>query len=155
MSKKGNFTQAPNAIWRLYTRLPDFKSDHALMYVVLMDYYNDEYGYAFPTRWTLAERLNCGENKPGELAKVLKKYELIDYDRKGKRTNNVYYLLAPISDEEKFYAKWPQAKEHYEKKKAMFDERRKQGEENRKEYNAKKEIEKGNTLDEDDMISLL
>jgi hypothetical protein len=126
-NKKRNFTQVQNALFMLYTQLPDFKADHALMYIVLMRYHNDEYGYAFPTQWELAHRLNCGENKPRQLRGVLKKYGLIDFKRSKVGDNDVYYVFHPIEDEAEFYAKFPQAKRNYEERDARFNARRKRG----------------------------
>lgn len=105
-----NYTKIHNALFELYTRLPDFKSDHALMYIVLMSYWNEEKGYAFPTKAELALRLNCGINKPTALAKVLEKYGLIRCVPRHKErvgNNDIYYVYAPITSEEEFVAKYP------------------------------------------------
>ena len=105
-----NYTKIHNALFELYTRLPDFKPDHALMYIVLMSYWNAEKGYAFPTKAELALRLNCGINKPTALAKVLEKYELIRCVPRHKErvgNNDIYYIYAPITSEEEFVAKYP------------------------------------------------
>ncbi|MDR9792694.1 hypothetical protein Q8A72_06855 [Aeribacillus pallidus] len=105
-----NFTKIHNALFELYTRLPDFKPDHALMYIVLMSYWNVEKGYAFPTKAELALRLNCGINKPAALAKVLEKYELIRCVPRHKErvgSNDIYYVYTPITNEKEFVAKYP------------------------------------------------
>ena len=105
-----NYTKINNALFELYTRLPDFKPDHALMYIVLMSFWNAEKGYAFPTKAELALRLNCGINKPNALAKVLEKYELIRCVPRHKErvgNNDIYYVYAPITSEEEFVAKYP------------------------------------------------
>lgn len=118
-----NFVSLHRALYKLYTRLPDFKADHAMLYVVLMDYWNPAFGYAFPTIWDLAHALNCGENKPNELCKVLEKYKLIKKKRLGD--NNIYYVFSPISDEKLFMETYPQAKDYYDERSAKFIERKK------------------------------
>lgn len=105
-----DFTKVPNALFRLYTRLPDFKADHILMYIVLTSFYNRDKGYAYPTQQQLASMLNCGKNKPGQLAKVLEKYRLIETERYSFGGNNIYYLYAPITDVDEFYRTFPDAK---------------------------------------------
>lgn len=104
-SPTDNYVEVHNALFMLYTRLPDFKPDHALAYVILMSYYNVELGYAFPTKAELALRLNCGINKPGKIVKVLEKYGLVkceERDRAKIGSNDIYYVYAPITDEEEF-----------------------------------------------------
>lgn len=123
-----DYTKVHNALFNLYTRLDDFKSDHALMYTVLMSYYNVEYGYAFPTKAELALRLNVGINKPRQLAKVLEKYRLIKCvprDRSKVGSNDIYYVYAPITSEAEFYEAFPFAKERYEERKHTLMERNK------------------------------
>ncbi|WP_029100207.1 helix-turn-helix domain-containing protein [Brevibacillus thermoruber] len=121
---KSDYVEVPNAIHRLYTRIPGFTADHALMYIVLMDFYNVEYGYAYPTKWDLAHRLNCGENKPSQLAKLLEECGLIRVKPGGFGRNDIYYVYAPITDEAEFYRRFPEAKARYERRKAGFQKRR-------------------------------
>ncbi len=127
---------APNALFTLYTRLPNFKADHAMMYTVLTHFYNDDYGYAFPSQYELCLRLNCGINKPTQLAKVLKEYGLIRYERLRAGGNYVYYLEEPIDTEEAFYEKFSQAKQYYEERVEALGIRKEA-----------KEIDKQNMLD--------
>lgn len=119
-----DYVKVHRAIHRLYTRIPDFTAEHASMYVVLMDYYRSEYGYAYPTKWDLAHDLHCGENKPSQLAKVLERCGLIKVQSGGPGRNDRYYVYAPITDEREFYARFPEALEYYEKRKAGFEKRR-------------------------------
>lgn len=122
--KDGNFTKLPNEIFQLYTQIPGFTGEHALMYAVLTSYYNDEYGYAFPDQYELKLRLNCGINKVGRLAKKLKDVGLIDYRRKYSGGNYVYYVKQPIKDAQLFYERFPEAKAHYEAESEALDRRK-------------------------------
>jgi hypothetical protein len=119
-----NFTKAPNALFMLYTRLPNFKADHAMMYTVLVHFYNDEHGYAYPTQQELALRLNCGINKPAQLIKVLEDYGLVTKVRNKQLGNYKYYLELPIDNEKEFYAKYPQALSYYGERVEALTERK-------------------------------
>lgn len=132
-----DFTKAPNALYTLYTRLPDFKAEHAMAYIILTSYYNTEYGYAFPTQQDLALRLNVGINKPASITKVLEKYGLVKRERRGTKGNYVYFVNLPVDNEAEFYANFPQAKAHYEERVAMLDERKEASELAREQHDAK------------------
>jgi len=120
-----NYTKVSNSLLDLYmARLPDFKTDHVLLYITLYRYYNEKYGYAFPDTYELALKLNCWDRKVIELKKTLIKYELIEKDRHPDFGNDVYFIKEPISDEAEFYTKWPEAKEHYEKRIEQFKKRK-------------------------------
>lgn len=129
-----DYTKVHNAIFRLYTRLPDFKAEHALLYVYLMSQYNAEYGYAFPDTYDIALALNCGERVVGRYKSVLERYDLIEIGRSGTFGNDVYYVKAPITDEAEFYARFPEACEYYGQRKAAFDRRRDDGRERKRAY---------------------
>ena len=105
-----NYTKMPNELFQLYTRIPGFNGDHALMYAVLTHYHNDTYGYAFPPQDELAERLNCGINKVGRLARKLDEVGLVEYKRRYAGGNYVYYVKPPIKDERLFYERFPEAR---------------------------------------------
>lgn len=105
-----NFVKIHRSLFTLYTRLPDFKPAHVVLYAYLCDKYNVEYGYAFPTQTQIADDLGIGVNAPGTLAKTLKKYALIDYRRqRDGSNNNVYYVYPPITDPDEFYGRYPEA----------------------------------------------
>jgi hypothetical protein len=129
-----NFTKIHNALFELYTRLPDFKSDHALMYIVLMSLWNEEKGYAYPTKGDLAVRLNCNINKPKSIAEVLEKYGLIRVVKRDKSkigSNDIYYVYAPITDPIEFYARFPEAVDYYaEQKRKLLDRNKRSTHEN-------------------------
>lgn len=114
-----DYTKIHNALYRFYTRLPDFKPDHALLYIVLMSYWNAEFGYAFPTKVDLALMLNCGINKPARLTKVLEKYGLVTCvprDRSLFGSNDIYYVYEPITTLADFYDKYPEAEQNYKER---------------------------------------
>lgn len=112
--KNRNFTMMPNELFQLYTKIPGFNGEHALMYALLTSYHNEEYGYAFPDQYELKLRLNCGINKVGRLAKKLREVELIDYQRRGSGGNYVYFVKQPIKDPQAFYERFPEAEAYYD-----------------------------------------
>jgi hypothetical protein len=121
-----DYTKVHNALYQLYTKLPDFKADHIVMYTVLMSYYNESQGYAFPTKAELALRLNCGINKPTGLAKVLEKYGLIRCVPRHKAhvgSNDIYYVFAPITSAQEFAAKYPIESAEYDERARRLLER--------------------------------
>jgi hypothetical protein len=121
-----DFTMVHNALYMLYTKLPDFKADHIVMYTVLMSRWNEASGYAYPTKAELALRLNCGINKPTSLAKVLEKYGLIKVVPRHKErigSNDIYYVYAPITNAQEFAAKYPIECAQYEERERKLLER--------------------------------
>ncbi|GIP55262.1 helix-turn-helix domain-containing protein [Paenibacillus vini] len=122
-----DYTKVPNAIFRLYTRLPDFKAEHALLYAYLCAQYNAEYGYAFPDTWDIMQALNCGERSVAGIKSVLVACGLIEVHRHPTYGNDVYIINAPITDEDEFYARFPEAAEHTEKRRVAMVQRRETG----------------------------
>ena len=43
-----------NSLKRIYTQHPKFNGNVRLIYELLFDHWNAEYGYAFPDQWQLA-----------------------------------------------------------------------------------------------------
>lgn len=120
-----DYTKVHNTLFQNYTKLPDFTADHIAMYTVLMSYYNEQYGYAFPTKAELALRLNCGINKPSRTAKVLEQYELIRCVPRRENqvgSNDIYYVYAPIMDARKFEAKYREdCDKYYERERKLLE----------------------------------
>lgn len=120
---QADYTKVHNTLFQNYTKLPDFKPDHIAMYTVLMSYYNEQYGYAFPTKAELALRLNCGINKPARLAKVLEKYGLIRCVSRHQAqigSNDIYYVYTPITNTAEFSKVFRQECEEYDEKEAKL-----------------------------------
>lgn len=129
-----DYTKVHNAMFRLYTRLPDFKADHAQLYTFLMSQYNTDYGYAFPDTYDIAMALNCGERTVTGVKQVLVKYGLIEIQRHPTFGNDVYFVKAPITDEVAFYAKHPEAREYYEARQQAYETRRRSGLERKRAF---------------------
>lgn len=118
--ERTNFTMAPNALWRLYTRLPGFKATHIATYLVLADYYNENEGYAYPKNLDLQLRLGISENTVTRALKILEKYNLLSYEKLHGR-NNIYFVYMPIENEDDFYNAFPEAQAlHREKSSKLY-----------------------------------
>ncbi|OMD12018.1 helix-turn-helix domain-containing protein [Paenibacillus odorifer] len=115
-----DFTMVHNAIFTLYTRLPNFKANHALLYMYLMARYNVAYGYAYPTTEDIALSMNCGKNVISGYKEVLAAYGLVTIRRHPRWNNDIYVVHAPISEPAAFYARFPEAREHEAKRKAIL-----------------------------------
>lgn len=129
-----NFVMIPNAFMTLYSRLPDFKADAAMLWAYLSMRYNSDVGYAYPNTWDIAIALNVSESKVTMLKKILLKYDLVEVSRHSAYSNGIYVPKAPITDEVMFYAKYPEAFEYYETRKGQVDDRRRSAKERKKAY---------------------
>lgn len=132
-----DFTKVPNAIYRLYTRLPDFKAEHALLYMYLSSQFNVEYGYAFPDTWDIALTLNCSERTVSKVKAVLVERGLIECLRHPTYGNDVYLVNAPITDEDQFYATFPEALAHEQAQKEAHSKRRETGAERKRAFDTR------------------
>ena len=98
-----------NSLKRVYTQHPDFNGDVRLIYELLLDHWNADYGYAFPDQWQLAIESGQSLSSVKRRIKVLKDLDLIEVRKSplGKR-NNVYYLKKPVTTLDEFYKKFPE-----------------------------------------------
>lgn len=119
-----DFTIVPNSIFRLYTRLPDFKAEHALLYAYLCSQYNVDYGYAFPSSEDIAAALNCSERTVTKVKVVLAERELVEIARHPTHGNDVYIVKPAITDEDTFFERFPEAREHVEMRQKATSQRR-------------------------------
>lgn len=128
-----------NSLKRIYTQHPKFNGNVRLIYELLLDYWNPEYGYAFPDQWQLAIESGLSLSTVKRSITVLKELDLIEVKNSPlSKRNNVYYVKKPVTTIEEFYEKFPEiveeskeriAKLKAEKEKDMekLDEREKEG----------------------------
>lgn len=111
-----------NSLKRIYTQHPKFNGNVRLIYELLLDHWNAEFGYAFPDQWELAIESGISVSTVGRSIKVLKDLELITVRRSpiGKN-NNVYYINKPINNIEEFYRKFPEIEEEARKRIAEIE----------------------------------
>lgn len=114
------YSPSLNSLKRIYTQHPKFNGNVRLIYELLFDHWNAEYGYAFPDQWQLAIDSGMSVSSVGRHLKVLEELELIEIDKSPLgRGNNVYYIKKPIDNITEFYEKFPdiekKARERIEK----------------------------------------
>ena len=111
-----------NSLKRVYTQHPKFNGNVRLIYELLLDYWNADYGYAFPDQWELARESGQSLSSIKRNINILKDLELIEVKKSpvGKK-NNVYYIKKPVTTLEEFYRKFPDIEEESKKRIAMID----------------------------------
>lgn len=98
-----------NSLKRIYTQHPRFNGNARLIYELLLDYWNEEYGYAFPDQWELAIESGMSVSTVGRSIKALEDLRLIEKKRSPiGRNNNVYYINKPIDNITDFYKAFPE-----------------------------------------------
>jgi DNA-binding transcriptional regulator YhcF (GntR family) len=97
-----------NSLKRIYTQHPDFNGNVRLIYELLFDHWNPDYGYAFPTIWQLAEESGLGEATVKRCIKTLEKLDLIEKRRSSVAQNNIYIVKKPVRTIEELKAKFPE-----------------------------------------------
>lgn len=102
------------------------------LYALIVDYYNVNLGYAYPSHERLAVDYGKTSKTTGKHLRDLKKVGLIKIPAKGK-----YVPLEPLSQEE-FYKAYPKAWENYKKILATSEKRQAEDLARLEEYKAKK-----------------
>jgi hypothetical protein len=135
------YVRLPKALLKLYTLLPGFDNDCAVVHATLCDYVNEEYGYAWPSRYQLAMDCNISLRKLDKCLKTLAHYELITKKR-GINNSNQYFVHEPLTVGE-FFAKYPTAREEYEEREKKRDQYRSADKERIRQWRAQKAESQG------------
>lgn len=117
------YSPALNSLKRIYTQHPDFNGNVRLIYELLFDHFNPNYGYAWPTIPQLAIESGLGESTVKRCIATLVKLELIKKQPSSVANNNVYVPLKPVTTIEELIAKFPEVKPHMETRIARIKER--------------------------------
>jgi DNA-binding MarR family transcriptional regulator len=107
-----NFTMFPNDLFR-YTRADLIKPTHVTVYLIMVRFFNDGEGYAYPTVTDVSFEAGMSERTATDVIKRLTEVGLLVKKRTPKDGfhNNVYVPVTPIEDEEEFYAVFAGARE--------------------------------------------
>lgn len=97
---------------RIYTQHPDFNGNVRLIYELLFDYWNPDYGYAFPTLWQLSIDSGLAESTVERCVKTLIKLQLVEKKRSSIAQNNVYIVKQPVRTIEELIAKFPEVEKY-------------------------------------------
>src|SRR5690625_3339532 len=103
-----------------------------VLYAIIVDKYNVEDGFAYPSLERLAVDYGMSYNATSEHVKILKEVGLIDYPEKG------YYVpLEPLNEPE-FYRQYPEAWDAYKKALQQAESKRKSDRDRLREWRANK-----------------
>lgn len=102
------------------------------LYALIVDYYNVDLGYAFPSQERLAVDYGKTSKTTGSHLKDLRDVGLIAIPASGK-----YVPLEPLSEDE-FYRKYPEAWENYQNAYKEHERRREADRKRLEEYRSKK-----------------
>jgi|SRR5690625_8413 len=127
----GVFTPLPADAYH-YVHHPDMRPNMLILYALIIDYYNVEEGFAYPSLERLSVDYGMSYNATSKHIETLKAVGLIDYPEKG------YYVpLEPLSKAE-FYAEFPEAWQAYKKALEQAEGKRESDRKRLREWRANK-----------------
>ncbi|MGP4072639.1 helix-turn-helix domain-containing protein [Piscibacillus sp. B03] len=123
-SKEDFFVKMPYDLMH-YVHLPGYKPQFNYPYTILVDFYNADYGYAFPTEHQIARKYGVKSVKT--VRKHLRFLEDVGLIKIAKPNGNkIYVPYKPLSQEELF-RQCPQAAERYREFIAEEDAEKRRG----------------------------
>lgn len=117
------WTAIPNALLTVYTRHPEMKASYFLVYLFLLERYNGDYGYAFPTEKQIADHIGVSASTVKRAIQKLKYVGLINVVKSHEHNNNRYTFPKPIESLYEFEEQYPEVTAHM-KKLAQQEEKR-------------------------------
>lgn len=104
------FAAVPTAVCKYYVRHPKFTATAERVYRYLLQRYNEDYGYAWPSWSVIMRETGIGSKQTLQRAlDALEHLELIKrvtHENEGGWSNNCYVFRAPIEDEAEFVRKF-------------------------------------------------
>lgn len=134
------FVKVDKRLMKAYQYLPGFDADAVLVYLLIVDLYNEQYGYAFPTQYSISIQLNMKRHKRDKALKTLEKYGLIE-TWKMDSGNKVYIPKEPLPLEE-LVNQYPEVLSNYEKLLKQIDEQKERDKKNKQKVRNKKQQKK-------------
>ncbi|WP_347320047.1 helix-turn-helix domain-containing protein [Rossellomorea sp. RS05] len=112
-----------NSLKRIYTKHPKFNGNTRLIYELIFDYWNDQYGYAFPTHYDLARDSGISVASVKTQIKTLTQLDLLQPKKAdvNGRKNNVYLVKQPVRTIDEFYRKFPEVRDQAVEKLRKID----------------------------------
>lgn len=115
IGKGEHYTPSLNSLLRIYTQHPKFSPSVKLIYDLLFDYFNPNYGYAFPTIRQLERDSGLSESSVKRHIKTLEDLDLV-VKKRSRYGNNTYLVKKPVGTLEALYDKFPDIKVKSEKR---------------------------------------
>lgn len=112
--------------FRKYNRAGLTTPTDIIVYLTIKGYYNDDYGYAFPTVKTIAYDSGVSDKTVERSITRLKSLGLLTVKKtpQDNKVNNIYVPLEPIADDGKFNARFKGAEEDARKRLGTIEARR-------------------------------
>jgi replication initiation and membrane attachment protein DnaB len=127
----GHFFRLPTEI-RHYVYLPKYKAEMSYLYALLVDFYNTNHGYAFPSEITLAFNYGKTEKTTAQHLGILEEYGLVKIIRtKGKVSKYIPIKPLPVNQ---LFEDYPIARDKYEERERKAVEERERNKENLRNY---------------------
>jgi hypothetical protein len=104
-----HFIKLPSEL-RHYIYLPEFKAEMTFLYALIVDLWNAELGYAYPSQERLAMYYGKALNTTKDHLKILIKYDLIETKRNSM--GKTYVPLEPLNEPD-FFVKYREANRAY------------------------------------------
>lgn len=117
----GTFTAAPNDVLRNYWVHPRFSGNCFAVYMFLLDRYNADKGYAWPTQDQIADALLMSRPTVVKMLKDLAYLRLITILNSPVGTNKVYVPMKPLGSIEEVESAFPEVSDY----RREFEEKRK------------------------------
>lgn len=131
------FVQVDKRVMKAYQYLPGFDADAVLVYLLIVDLYNESFGYAFPSQYSISIQLNMKRHKRDKALKTLEKYGLIE-TWKMDSGNKVYIPKEPLPLEE-LVNQYPEVLSNYEKLLKQIDEQKERDKKNKQKVRNRKQ----------------
>ncbi|WP_038242990.1 helix-turn-helix domain-containing protein [Virgibacillus salexigens] len=122
-SKESFFVKMPADIMH-YVHVPNYKPEYNYLYAIIVDYYNVDYGYAYPTEWQISRRYGKGIQTVRTHLRALESFGLIKISK--PKGNKIYVPYKPLSKRELF-EKCPEAQKKFTDNKQAEDAERRRG----------------------------
>lgn len=93
-----------------YVHVPDYRPEYSYLYAIIVDYFNPDLGYAYPTEWQISRKYGKGIKTVRTHLRFLESVGLIKIAK--PYANKLYIPYKPLSQAELFKA-CPDAEANY------------------------------------------
>jgi hypothetical protein len=104
-----HFVKMPSDLMN-YVHVPGYEPEYNYLYTIIVDFYNADHGYAYPTEHQIARRYGKKEKAIRRHMAVLDRLGLVKVEK--PNGNKIYIPYQPLSQEELF-EKCPEARRSY------------------------------------------
>lgn len=117
----GTFVRTPTDLLFHYTLLPEYKAEMTVLYGLILHFYNEKEGYAWPNVDTLALYYGKSERTTRSHLAKLEEYGLLRTRMDGSKK---LFVPVPPKPEDEFFATFPEALTERQRRLKQRDEER-------------------------------